>query len=244
MVKSYKSQYINTRSRAEKRVYRNVKDLYQILLEQAGKAIEDGETPTLNIMGDPKLYKKYERATDYITNNLLSTFSKDFYDWIYKSSTKTLPSSFVTFDDYQVSMDQSDQLLAKQQSQMLLESLNNFNQDMFNYVYDRWGEGVSPKNITEDILEHFDSISENKAKFIARNITSTLQTNYNLNAMRNAGITQAKAFGAGDSRQRVGHKRNNGKIFDLSVGLYDSEAEEYYLPGQPYNCRCGMIPIV
>jgi uncharacterized protein with gpF-like domain len=43
---------------------------------------------------------------------------------------------------------------------------------------------------------------------------------------------------------RKTHIAMNGKEFDVSKGMYDSEEGEYVFPGQLINCRCSSRAIL
>lgn len=84
----------------------------------------------------------------------------------------------------------------------------------------------------------------NDAKFIARNQLSTYNGMQNKIRYQKLGIQKAKWVTAGDERVRPSHNDRNGKVFDLSKGLYSSIDGQTLIPGQTYNCRCVAQPIL
>lgn len=84
----------------------------------------------------------------------------------------------------------------------------------------------------------------NDAKFIARNQLSTYNGMQNKIRYQKLGIQQAKWVTAQDERVRKCHAARNGKVFDLSKGLYSSCDGKTLLPGADYNCRCIAQPVL
>lgn len=94
------------------------------------------------------------------------------------------------------------------------------------------------------------SVSENKAKFLARQETSLFLANFRKQRFLDAGVRRYRWSDAHDERVRKtpngGHKALNGKIF-----YYDQKAPAMYFscgrpcnPGEDYECRCVDIPVL
>lgn len=63
--------------------------------------------------------------------------------------------------------------------------------------------------------------------------------------MESIGCTQGRWLhvpGAKESRET--HEAMDGKLFDLTKGLWDSDVNEYVLPGQLPFCRCKSLPVL
>ena len=104
------------------------------------------------------------------------------------------------------------------------------------------------------------AISENKAKFLAKQETRLLSTQYLHERASVAGCTKFRWSTSHDSRVREKHKKFDGKIFKvMSAGnLTDSDKQKLpkgvanlmckseegdiaELPGQDFGCRCRAI---
>ena len=87
-------------------------------------------------------------------------------------------------------------------------------------------------------------VSLNKAKFLARQETSLLMSQYREERYKSAGVQKYRWITAGDVRVRGYHKRLNGKIFTWdNPPVVDATGHRAH-PGQDYNCRCICVPIV
>lgn len=67
-----------------------------------------------------------------------------------------------------------------------------------------------------------------------------------------AAVVNAKELGAtrgkwihvpGYHSSRISHLKMDGKLFDLSIGMYDSYAKRYVKPGELKYCNCTFEPI-
>lgn len=93
-------------------------------------------------------------------------------------------------------------------------------------------------------IEHDFQVSLNKAKFLARQETSLLMSQYREERYKSAGVQKYRWLTAGDVRVRGYHKRLNGKIFTWdNPPVVDATGHRAH-PGQDYNCRCIAVPIV
>jgi SPP1 gp7 family putative phage head morphogenesis protein len=99
----------------------------------------------------------------------------------------------------------------------------------------------------EDILKEYDGMVEkrkNHARFTARNQVASFNSIMNKTRAQKLGITEAKWVTSHDERVRSSHEQRDGKIFELSVGLYSSMDGKTLLPGVDYNCRCSYRMIL
>ena len=87
-------------------------------------------------------------------------------------------------------------------------------------------------------------VSLNKARFLARQETSLLMSQYREERYKSAGVQKYRWLTAGDSRVRGYHKRLNGKIFTWdNPPVVDATGRRAHA-GQDFNCRCIAVPIV
>lgn len=93
-------------------------------------------------------------------------------------------------------------------------------------------------------LEHDFQMSHSKAKFLARQETALLMSQFREERYKSAGVRRYRWSTSGDQRVRPYHKRLNGQIFSWDnppiVDAYGHRAH----PGQDFGCRCIAIPII
>ncbi|WP_239256676.1 phage head morphogenesis protein [Listeria ilorinensis] len=95
--------------------------------------------------------------------------------------------------------------------------------------------GENPKKVKEDLVKA-TGVSENKAKFIARDQTGTIFGQMTASRHMKAGIPGFRWSNSGDSRVRPTHQDRNNRVYSYS----DPNAP---IPGVEYNCRCVAIPV-
>ena len=105
--------------------------------------------------------------------------------------------------------------------------------------------------IEEILNQHRENTKgrKNHAQFVARNQLANFNSISTKIRAQNLGITEAKWITArGESRLgnpvRKCHAVRDGKVFDLSKGLYSSCDGKFLLPGVDYNCRCTYDLII
>jgi len=119
--------------------------------------------------------------------------------------------------------------------------------------------GARADTLVKDLQAKF-SISENKAKFLAKQETRLLTTQYLHERASVAGCKKFRWSTSHDSRVREQHRKYDGKIFEVmeagNLGNPDSskvpsgvlnivcksqDGDITELPGQPFGCRCRAI---
>lgn len=129
------------------------------------------------------------------------------------------------------------------------EFLENFAQDEVEKlrvkVSDHISKGGTRKGMRKLIRNELD-ISEGRCKFIARQETSLLISNFKEVQYKQAGIDKYIWRTVGDNRVRDKHAELDGKTFS-----FDKPPDASYFntgepenPGHDYNCRCVAIPII
>lgn len=107
-------------------------------------------------------------------------------------------------------------------------------------------KGHRYEEIIRDIQRSY-GVSQNKAKFLARQETSLMMTSFKESRYLSAGVGEYKwqcVIGSPNHPVRPLHKKNNGKIFKWSDPPVVNEKGDRKNPGQDYNCRCAARPIV
>lgn len=91
------------------------------------------------------------------------------------------------------------------------------------------------------------SVSDNKAKFLARQETSLFLAKFREKRFKDGGITRYRWSTAHDERVRHSHSELNGQVFSydnppITTTIGDKVRRNN--PGQDYNCRCVDIPVL
>lgn len=100
------------------------------------------------------------------------------------------------------------------------------------------------EDFVRDMLQKEYKIDKDKAKFLAQNETSILIANLKKNLYKEMGFTHFRWNAIMDAKVREEHAHLNGTIwaFDDPPEI-DEHTHQKGLPGETYNCRCGMTPI-
>lgn len=94
-------------------------------------------------------------------------------------------------------------------------------------------------------LEHDYEISFSKAKFLARQETSLLMSQFREERYKSAGVDKYRWSTSGDRRVRPSHKRLDGEIFSWdNPPIVDVKTGRRAHPGQDFGCRCIAIPLI
>ncbi len=88
-------------------------------------------------------------------------------------------------------------------------------------------------------------MSDRRALNIAKDQTRKVYNGINRARMEKIGITKAEWIHSGGSNHpRHTHVEMDGKIFNLSEGVYDSEVKKYVQPGELPYCGCVYRPVI
>lgn len=105
-------------------------------------------------------------------------------------------------------------------------------------------DGKSIKDIEAYLLQSFTK-SVKHAKFLARNETAIATTSYLEAKYKEEGITEFKWHTNLDGRERPLHKELHNQVFRFdNPPIIDERTGEKGLPGETYNCRCAMSPVI
>jgi SPP1 gp7 family putative phage head morphogenesis protein len=103
----------------------------------------------------------------------------------------------------------------------------------------------SRRNDLEDMIRYEWDVTQNKAKFWARQETSLLLSKYSELRFKDAGIRRYRWSTSHDERVRESHKELNGQVFFFdSPPIVDQKTGRRAHPGEDFNCRCVKIPII
>ncbi len=102
--------------------------------------------------------------------------------------------------------------------------------------------GTTQGNRASSMIQQIQKIgrsTEQRAKLIARDQTSKLNSALNQQRQQNLGVEEYIWRTAGDDRTRSNHASKNGKTF-----RWDSPPKDTGHPGQDVQCRCVAQPII
>ena len=89
-----------------------------------------------------------------------------------------------------------------------------------------------------DEIQRIGKVTESRARLIARDQTSKLNSAFNKARQTGLGIERYEWQTAGDERVRPEHQAHDGKIFS-----WNDPPEDTGHPGEDIQCRCVAIPI-
>jgi len=105
-------------------------------------------------------------------------------------------------------------------------------------------QGFRAENLISDLQKNY-GVSKNKAKFLAKQETSLLMSEYREQRYRDIGSTRYKWSTSKDGRVRPDHKELDGKIFSWSEPpIVNRENGKRAHPGQDFGCRCLAMAII
>lgn len=109
-----------------------------------------------------------------------------------------------------------------------------------------WNNAMNGYRSTDLIAEikHDYNVSENKAKFLARQETSLLMSKFREERYKSAGVEKYRWSTSDDVRVRTMHAKLNGQIFTWDNPPIVDELGHRAHPGEDFNCRCVAIPII
>ena len=119
------------------------------------------------------------------------------------------------------------------------ERIPEMRQKVHNAILDGYREEQVRK-----MLETEYGIGQRKAKFLAQNETSIMIAELKKATYTQMGFEEFIWNTILDSRERELHRKLHGKIFRFdNPPVIDERTGQRGLPGQTYNCRCGLTPI-
>lgn len=111
-------------------------------------------------------------------------------------------------------------------------------------VMDNAMRGQRSANMVKSVMEEY-GVSRRKAKFLARQETALLMSNFQEQRYKDIGITKYRWSGSMDKRERHDHKLLEGKIISWdSPPVTNRETGARNHAGQDFGCRCVAIPIL
>lgn len=95
-----------------------------------------------------------------------------------------------------------------------------------------------------DMLQKEYKVAKDKAKFLAQNETSILMAHLKKNLYKEMGFTHFRWHAIMDAKVREEHAHLNGTTWEFdNPPIIDERTGQKGLPGETYNCRCGLTPV-
>lgn len=133
---------------------------------------------------------------------------------------------------------------AEDMKKYILEHCNQSTDDLFDVVERNAQQGYRFDQLARSIKSRY-SVSQNKAKFLARQQTALYMSKFRQERFKEAGVRTYQWSTSRDERVRSDHKKLNGKVFSYdSPPIVDSLTGRRANPGEDFNCRCLDIPIL
>lgn len=136
-----------------------------------------------------------------------------------------------------------------QQSQHVNSIVSTYTDKLATIVSNAVQRGSLYKDVQKEVKDLYD-VTDNRAKFIARNEIGNLNAVTTKKRQEEAGIYCYEWSTSEDERVRVSHAELNGNLFfwnDSKVGEINNRkiypAPKLH-PGMDYRCRCVAIPII
>lgn len=121
-----------------------------------------------------------------------------------------------------------------------IELIKSIPEQYFEKLGDAVGKSMERGLRFEDLakeVERIGGVTESRAKLIARDQTSKMNSAFNRVRQSSLGISQYRWQTAGDERVRHEHAMNDGEIF-----RWDKPPADTGHPGEDINCRCVAVP--
>ena len=201
-----------------------VKDAYASVLSQAFNELQN----------------KYASITDE-ANRVATTFVNSSNATNKRKFYASLQSSLGI--DIQAIVQQenlNDILIAKTRENVaLIKSIpNEFLKKVETVVFEGTTQGNRPTSMIKE-LQKIGDVTENRARLIARDQTSKINSALNQERQRNLGVEEYVWITADDDRVRPNHASKNGKTF-----RWDNPPKDTGNPGEDIDCRCIAQPII
>lgn len=103
-------------------------------------------------------------------------------------------------------------------------------------LFEKVARGVRYESLIGEV-ERIGNVTKSRAKLIARDQTSKMNSAFNEARQTSLGIEEYVWQGAADERERASHRANNGKRF-----RWDQPPAKTGHPGHDVRCRCVAAP--
>ena len=184
-----------------------------------------------------------EKVKKLMFNTAVEQIMLDLQDRVYKNA-KERKIELITpkLTDFRASE------IAKNYTNNLDFWIKNWTPEQMSKMRETVGQMAIDGKSTKDIAEYLKNrwgVDARHAKFLARNETAIATSSYLAAKYQDESIEYFKWGTNIDGRERPLHKQLNGQIFRFdNPPIIDERTGQRGLPGQTYNCRCVIIPVI
>lgn len=213
--------------------------IYPILVNLESEYVADAYAQTLQEAFDNlrarlgNLTVQAERAANQFTTNTNQINRNRFYSAVEGALGVNL-STLIAEEGIE------DTLIAStRQNVSLIKSIpDEYFKKIESVVFTGTMQGRRARSMISE-LRDIGRVTERRAKLIARDQTSKLNSALNQQRQLNLGITEYIWRTAADDRVRESHRSKNGKVFK-----WNDPPKDTGHPGQDVQCRCVAQPII
>jgi SPP1 gp7 family putative phage head morphogenesis protein len=199
---------------------------------------------TLDEVGELANFEKF-----FLEANFVSSYRKLMNSILKQLETNASPK---TNEDilipFKVNIEQ-ERIIAENYTNNLKLNVKNFTDkqivELRQIATENTKSGYRPEVLAKKIQERFD-VAKSKAMFLASQETSLLTAQYTALKYTEGGIV--KRFKWGRSFSRIPdeyHQTLYDNIYDFkNLPIIDEKTQAKGLPGERYNCKCRIIPVI
>lgn len=214
-------------------------DIVPILRQLESEYINDAYARTLEEAFNRlrRTYSDIDRNAQIIANSFVSNSDRNNKQRFYSAMNEAVG---VNLNNIVQNEGLEDILVATTRDNVgLIRSIpEEYFKKIENVVFSGTTRGNSASSMIQEI-QKIGKITSNRAKLIARDQSSKLNSALTQKRSQNLGIEEYIWRTAGDEEVRETHKSKNGKVF-----RWDKPPKDTGHPGQDIQCRCVAQPII
>lgn len=192
------------------------------------------------------LSRAEQNINEFVNGLVLDNLVESLVTDLQKDITQTLEQKKIPVIDTTLSP-QQEVTIAKEYTNNMQYWVKNWTEKEIRIMrkeLKEMGIGTSPKSISKYFQSRW-GIAQRKADFLARNETRILTNTYKAAKYQESGFTHFKWVTNMDGRERKLHAEHNNKVYQFDdPPVIDERTGQKGLPGQTYNCRCNLIPVI
>lgn len=193
------------------------------------------------------LNKIEQNINGFINGLVLDSLIENLVNDLQSDITKSLENKKIPIINTELSLEQSEGIAATYTNNMQYwikdwseKEIKIMRQEVQKMVL----KGSSPQTMSKYFKSRW-GIAQRKADFLARNETRILTNTYKAAKYQESGFTHFRWITNMDGRERPLHAEHNNKIYSFkNPPVIDAKTGQKGLPGQTYNCRCNLVPVI
>lgn len=187
-----------------------------------------------------------QNINEFVNGLVLDNLVESLVTDLQKDISQTLEQKKIPVIDSTLSPQQAE-TIAKEYTNNMRYWVKNWSEKEIRIMrqeIQEMGIGASPKSISKYFQSRW-GIAQRKADFLARNETRILTNTYKAAKYQESGFTHFRWVTNMDGRERKLHAEHNNKVYRFDAPpIIDKRTGQKGLPGQTYNCRCNLIPVI